>query len=400
MQLVELSLGKPASGGGFVARDDTGRVIFVRHGLPGERVMARITEEHSTWARADAVEILEASPDRVKPPCSYAGPDGCGGCDYQHVSLNRQRKIKQELLEAQLSHVAGLDFSVEIEAADSGSGLGRRTRVRFVADEDGRLGFRRHSSHDVVAVDKCLVAVDRITALKLNDLSWPEGTEVEAVALNESSSPSLVITSDDAASKEPDLDTLRLTKLQKTIARDERYTVSPEAFWQIHERAPEILAGLVLKGLNLKKASRVIDLYCGAGLFTKAISSQLGPNGRVTGIEFSKVACKSARANLAGRDGVEIITSRVNQRAVNEHAVTCTHAVIDPPRSGIDKRALVALAAIPTLERIVSVSCDAGTFARDLKLFMEHGWKVIDLRAFDLFEMTEHAEYIAVLVRS
>ena len=177
MTTLELVLGSPAAGGGIAARDEGGRVIFVRHGLPGERVRATLTEEHPRWARADAIEILEASADRVEAPCPFAGPSRCGGCDYQHVSLPAQRRLKAELLNQQLARVAGLELAVEVEPAElEADGLGTRTRVRYGVDESGQLGMRVHRSHELVAVDSCPLGVSRLSELKLSSTSWPDSS--------------------------------------------------------------------------------------------------------------------------------------------------------------------------------------------------------------------------------
>ena len=110
--VIELEVGAIAAGGGCVGRAPDGRVVFVRHSLPGERVRARITAEASSFLRADAVEVLEASPDRVERACPHAGPGRCGGCDFQHVSLPAQRHLKEDLVAEQLSRLAGLDLRV------------------------------------------------------------------------------------------------------------------------------------------------------------------------------------------------------------------------------------------------------------------------------------------------
>ena len=152
--------GDIAWGGGCVARAADGRVVFVRHALPGERVRAVITGETSSFLRADAVEVLEASPDRVPAPCRYSGPGGCGGCDWQHVALPAQRRLKERLVAEQLRRIAGIERRVVVEEVP---GRPRRTgaggrRVRFATDAAGRVGLRRHRSHDCVPVDTCLIA--------------------------------------------------------------------------------------------------------------------------------------------------------------------------------------------------------------------------------------------------
>jgi len=157
--LVELAVSDVAHGGWCVARQPEGRVVFVRHALPGERVLARITGTTTRFARAEAVEILQASPDRVAPPCPHARPDGCGGCDWQHATLEAQRRLKAEVVRQQLRRIAGLDRQVTVEPlpGDSG-GLGWRTRIRFSVGPDGAAGLLKHRSHEVVDIGACPLA--------------------------------------------------------------------------------------------------------------------------------------------------------------------------------------------------------------------------------------------------
>ena len=138
---MELEVGAMASGGGCVGRAPDGRVVFVRHALPGERVVAAVTGETSRFLRADAVRVLEPSPDRVEPPCPFAGPGRCGGCDWQHVDPAAQRRLKAGMVAEQLRRIAGVEGDVVVEpVAGAPDGLGWRTRVRFAVDDRGRIG--------------------------------------------------------------------------------------------------------------------------------------------------------------------------------------------------------------------------------------------------------------------
>jgi len=158
-EVVDLEVDAIAHGGHCVGRHE-GRVVFVRHALPGELVRARVTEggETSSYLRADAVEILRAAPGRVEPRCPVTGPGGCGGCDFQHVDLATQRALLGAVVREQLRRLAGIEYDVSVEAVDGGDGLGWRTRVEFSVDPHQRLGLRRHRSHDVVPVDTCPIA--------------------------------------------------------------------------------------------------------------------------------------------------------------------------------------------------------------------------------------------------
>ncbi|HEV2361308.1 MAG TPA: TRAM domain-containing protein, partial [Acidimicrobiales bacterium] len=178
-RILELTVGAIAAGGGCVGRADDGRVVFVRHSLPGERVRAVVTGEAKSYLRADALTVLDPSPDRVTPPCPHAGPGRCGGCDWQHVSSAAQRRLKADLISEQLRRIAGVSVVPEVEAVDSGQGERWRTRVRFGVDESGRPGLRKHRSHEIELVDECLIATAEVEAAGVAGLDWPGCEEIE-----------------------------------------------------------------------------------------------------------------------------------------------------------------------------------------------------------------------------
>jgi tRNA/tmRNA/rRNA uracil-C5-methylase (TrmA/RlmC/RlmD family) len=181
-QELELAVGDVAQGGWCVAREPGGRVVLVRHTLPGERVLARLTESTAKLARAEAVEILEASPDRVEPPCPHAHPGGCGGCDWQHASLPAQRRFKAAVIAQQLRRIAGLDREVTVEPLPGDEdGLGWRTRVRFAVRADGLAGLRRHRSHEILDIGTCPIAHPLVNESGITQGRWPGAESVAAV---------------------------------------------------------------------------------------------------------------------------------------------------------------------------------------------------------------------------
>lgn len=408
MAPIELVVGPPAAGGGFVARAPDGRVVFVRHAIEGERVLAELTEEHATWARADVTEVVEPSPDRVKPPCPYAGPGRCGGCDYQHVEVHAQRALKSRRVRDQLRALARVELDVDVlPVGEELGGLATRTRVRFAADAEGRLSMRRHRSHDLVAVERCALGVATIESLGLGSRTFPAHAEVEAVALDGSPAATVAVTTGTRARGSDRRGTRRtevlegpgLAGAQATTVSGLAYDVSPGVFWQVHVRAPELLVAEVLEGLALGEGDRVVDLYCGAGLFTAAAARAVGPTGDVVGIDASAAATADAVRNVATTPWARIVGARVDARVVFDQAASCTHGVMDPPRRGVDRGALDALSETASLRRLVSVSCDPSTFARDLRVLLDARWRLASVHAFDLFEMTEHVECVAVLER-
>lgn len=407
--LVELVVGKPAAGGGCVSRLPDGRVAFVRHSVPGERVLARITETARSFVRADAVAIAEPSPDRVRPPCPFAGPGRCGGCDWQHVSLPRQREMKAALVLEQLRRLAGVEWDLAVEAVSpDDTGLGWRTRVRYSVLPKGRLGFRRYRSHDVVAVDRCLVASPRIAALGLEQLSWRGAEEVEVVAPEGADELTVgVHVRRGARPPVPHFDgglvvdgrTVREPSELELAVLGHRFALSGGVFWQVHAEAAPLLGKVVLEAADVSPGQVVADLYAGAGLFSALLAGDVGPSGHLLSVEQDLRAAEDARRNLAMFPFVDVLSSRVTPELVARELQRVDLAVLDPPRQGAGLAVAGALIALPRLRRIVYVSCDPASFARDLRAFLDAGWALGRLRAFDLFPMTEHVELVAVIER-
>jgi tRNA/tmRNA/rRNA uracil-C5-methylase (TrmA/RlmC/RlmD family) len=405
--LLELTVGEAVHGGWCVARPASGPVIFVRHALPGERVRAVITQTTSRLARADATEILDASADRVQPPCPHARPGGCGGCDWQHASLPAQRLLKAAVVRQQLRRIAGIDRDVSVEPMPGDeTGLGWRTRVKYAVGPGGTAGLRRHRSHDVLEVGDCPIAHPLVIAAAATRRTWPGAAWVE-VAAAPGSGQRAVITDRQVPGAPIDADTVmsgrrvaRGTGYLRQRAADRDWRVSASGFWQVHPRAADTLAAAVLGALNPRPGETALDLYCGAGLFAGVLAGAVGPSGVVIGIESDAAAVRDARHNL--RDTPWARVHRGDAAAVLQRngLSGASLAVLDPPRTGL-ARALINLLSASTgrIRRIAYVSCDPATLARDLALFTVSGWRLDALRAFDAFPMTHHVECVATLAR-
>ena len=385
---VTVDVGPVAHGGHCVARHE-GRVVFVRHALPGERVRAVVTEGHAgaKFWRADAVEVLAASPDRVPPPCPWAGPGLCGGCDYQHASLDAQRQLKAEVVREQLSRLAGLERDVVVEEVPGApGGLGWRTRVTYAVDEGGRAGLRRHRSHEVVPVDRCRIAHELVAGENVTGRSWPG---VSSVDVSASAGTGEVLVLPDG----------RGAGTVTEVVGDRSFRVTGGGFWQVHPGAAATLLDAVVTGLDPQPGESALDLYCGVGLFAATLGRLVAPGGRVTAVESDRVAVEDARHNLADLSGVRVDRGRVDHVLRRPHLRTADLVVLDPPRSGAGK-AVVSLLSRVGARRIAYVACDPAALARDLRWFAERGYRLDSLRAFDLFPMTAHVECVAVLVRA
>ncbi len=345
---LTVDVGPIAHGGHCVARAE-GRVVFVRHALPGERVEVVVTEgsEGDRFWRADAVTVLEPSPDRVTPPCPYAGPDACGGCDFQHVALPAQRALKAAVVREQLSRLAGSDVDVEVEPVPGDDhGLHWRTRQRYVELPDGRRGMRKHRSHDVVVVDECL---------------------------------------------------LEAAEPPRHTVRGRSFSVAEGGFWQVHPGAPEVLVDTILSFLAPRSGESVLDLFAGVGLFAALLADAVGPGARVVAVEGDRDACGHAKRNVGSV--AEVAHGSVDRVLASAYDEPFDLVVLDPPREGA-RRPVVEQVVARTPRAVAYVACDPAALARDLAIFAEHGYGLRQLRAFDLFPMTHHVECVALLTKS
>jgi tRNA/tmRNA/rRNA uracil-C5-methylase (TrmA/RlmC/RlmD family) len=393
--LLELVAGEAAHGGWCVARTG-GQVVFVRHALPGERVRARVTQATTRFARADAVEILDPSPDRVPPPCPHARPGGCGGCDWQHASLPAQRALKAAVIRQQLRRIAGIDRDVVVEPVDGDhDGLGWRTRVRFAVRKDGTAGLRQHRSHAIVPVQVCPIGNDLVNGSGVARERWPGARSVEvATAPGPGQAGQTAVLADGAMVRGP--------QFLEQHAAGRSWRTGAATFWQVHPGAAGTLAAAVLDALRPAPGATVLDLYCGAGLFAGVLASAVGPDGTVIGIEADTGAVRDARHNLRPTPWARVHKGDAAAMLGRYGVSGATLAVLDPPRAGADRAVTEILAASGPggggpLQRIAYVSCDPATLARDLAVFGEQGWDLETLRAFDVFPMTHHVECLAVL---
>ena len=394
--LPVVDVGPVAHGGHCVARLD-GQVVFVRHTLPGERVRIRITARSKRFLRADAVEVIDAAPDRVDAPCRYAGV--CGGCDFQHVSPTGQRRLLTAVVREQLDRLAGLTWDGEVEAVQPDD-LGWRTRVAFAVDEAGRAGLRRHRSHEVVPIEECLIAHPDLP--RVLDSTW-DADSVEAIF--SSSSERLLVTDatiTDAVERSVDgvvaVDgTVRGGRGALTeVVRDRSMRVTGSGFWQVHPAAAVTLLDAVLEAAEARDGETVVDLYAGVGLFTSFLADAVGEQGSVVSVESDGGATRDARRNLHDRPQVKLVGATVEHALKSGQIPSADVVVLDPPRTGA-KRAVAGIAALAP-RCIVYVACDPAALARDLAMFKDLGYRLDRLRAFALFPMTHHVESVATLV--
>jgi len=401
--LLELDVGPVAHGGHCVARHE-GRVVFVRHTLPGERVLARLTdaEPDARFWRADAVEVLEPSPDRVPSPWPEAGPGGVGGGELGHVAMVAQRTWKATVVAEQLHRLARLDREVVVEAAPGETdGLGWRTRIELTTDGAGRPGMHRYRSEEVVPLTAMPLAVAGIADLDIFGRRWPAAVRLTAVAPVGGDRPLVLVDgvpwSGDGPDRRPNA---RSSVRERAVLATTEYSwrVAAAGFWQVHRTAPTALGMAVLDAVGPRDGATVLDLYAGAGMFTLPLADVVGPSGRVVAVEGDPGAVRGARRNAHDRPQVELHLGGVTEVLGQDVVAHPDVVVLDPPRVGAGRDVVERLVALRP-ERVVYVACDPAALARDVAYLGQRGYSLTGLRAFDLFPMTHHVECVATFDR-
>ena len=372
--LLELEVGPIASGGGCVAHAPDGKVVFVRHSLPGERVRARVTASTTSYLRADAVEILTRSPDRVDPPCPHAGPGRCGGCDFQHVDVGAQRRLKAFLISEQLERLAGLRRAVEVEPVPGdAAGLGWRSRVRVAVDGRGALGFRRHRSHRLEYVRECPIASSAVAATGALTVLWPGATELEVITGTEPSEAVVSVTPRRKTTPRlPDVGT------GLVVGWEDPPGARRGARRRRRPHLPDLARGLLAGAHGRRRGTArrpswapvgdcrgasVVDLYAGAGLFCVPLADAVGPSGSVLAVERDGRACADARHNGAAFPNLRVLEGAVTPALVRSALGQPDIVVLDPAREGAGTDVMRALAPhAPTVRTVIYVSCDPASF--------------------------------------
>lgn len=397
MTELTLTTGAPANGGSCVARHD-GRVVFVRYALPGETVRVRVVDERGSFWRAEVVEVIDPSPDRVDSLCPIAGVDGAGCCDLAFATPDASRRIKGAVVANQLSRLGGYHWrdedSATAEPVGSGAATGWRTRVRLDTTADGRPGFHRYHSADLVTDLGCAQLPSGMVD-GLDDLRVPGGAQLH-LALDSEGTRHVVQSGPKNGRKSPTrVVDGQYEAVQRIGSRVWRVPVT--AFWQAHREAAALYSDLVAGWAQLEPGMTAWDLYGGAGVFAASLAEQVGESGHVVTVDTSRGSSRSARAALADLKSVSVITDSVRRALATQHQ-RADVAVLDPPRTGANREAIDQIAAAD-VPRIIHIGCEAASFARDVGLYLRHGYHVEEIRVFDSFPLTHHIECVAVLNR-
>jgi 23S rRNA (uracil1939-C5)-methyltransferase len=408
---IQLTLTAIAHGGAALGRHE-GRVLFVPGAIPGETVRAEIVEDKGRFAHAGLIEVLSPSPDRVAPRCPHV-PE-CGGCQWQHIAYARQLALKAEVVRDQLARVGGLTDPPVRPTLPAPAPWGYRNRVTFSVTADDRLGFQRAASHDVVPVDECHIADPRLMALYDDfDLDLPGLTRLTLMA--GSDDDDLLLVFETERDEPPELHVDFPVSCAHLVSGDEAipvnlignnhvtqrvaghaYRVSAGRFFQVNTAVAGTLVALVLEWLDPSPDETVLDAYCGVGLFTLPLAERAG---LVVAVELDPGATEDLLTNLGEIENVEVIEGAVEAVLPDLVEAEPLHAaVLDPPRQGLHVAVVDALVANGP-PRLVYVSCDPATLARDVKRLARGGYTLADLQPVDMFPQTYHVETVALLTR-
>lgn len=425
--VFEVRLGPPGHGGFCVARHE-GRVLFVRHGLPGELVRAKVTEDKGgSFCRADAVEILEPSADRVDPTCPVSGPGGAGCCDFSHATPQAQRGLKKLVVAEQLQRLADWEPDFEVEEIPAAPPLfgGWRSRLRLVVDADGRPGVHRYRSSDVIADLRCPQPMDGAMD-GLAERRFRPGSEL-VVAMDGDGKRHLVEMApvknepgrgnkrgsngfrrgadrDSAIARRAAAHSPRVEYVLEGSGRPAQYVegrrweLSATGFWQPHFGAAQAYSDVVAQWSDAGPGALAWDLYCGVGVFAARLADQVGDQGSVHGVEFARTAVAEGKESLRDLSQVDLRAERVERWIMDQPATAPDVVVLDPPRAGAGKDVINALTE-RNPRRIIHIGCDPAAFARDLGLYRSAGYAPSAMRVFDAFPATHHVECVALLER-
>lgn len=422
-----VTLEKPVHGGATLARHPDGRTLFVLGGIPGEEVAVKVTADHKRHAWAEVTEVLNPSSHRIEHVWPWAQEQGIGGVELGHVSPIFQRQWKTQVLQDTLQRIGGDEVWNQVqrlgeevvvrgtpndEAATEDPEerlLGRRVRIQATADRRRRLGMKKFRSKEVVpteAVPVADAAIDRMGVLsgKRWQKLWNPGQRVSIEAPDVG--PPVVVTKSGVHQKPGEQGPAHSQWRVPYGGRTHKFRTTAGGFWQTHKEAPQVLVGSVMKGAAPQEGQKIIELYSGAGLFTRFLGDAVAPSGRVATLEGSRKAVEDAGANLvdlAESGVVEIFEGSVTagnvEALIGELGGTVDTAVLDPPRSGAGSEVVNALCSA-ALSKVVLVSCDLAAGSRDLADFVAGGFKIQSLDAWDLFPHTHHAEFVATMTRA
>jgi 23S rRNA (uracil1939-C5)-methyltransferase len=408
-RVFEVELSTSTYGGEVLGRLPDGRAVFVPFALPGERVRVGLVEEKQRYARAELLEVLEASPERATPLCAHFGV--CGGCHYQHMPYPKQLEAKAEILRDQLERIGKIsDPPVEPTVA-SPRAYYYRNHIQFDLTEEGHLGFHEALSKRVFPIQECHLPVESINEVwprldieptsGLQRVSLRSGVNADVLMLLESEDPLLPEFSIEALpvsvahSGPAGIQVLAGSDHVVIGVLGRPFRVSAGSFFQVNTPMAEKLVEHLLNYLSLEPNDTVLDVYAGVGLFSAFLAPKVE---RLVAIEAASTACDDFVVNLEEFDNVDLYEGAAEE-IVPILEVQPGLIVVDPPRNGIDKIALDGILELgPAV--LAYVSCDPATLGRDARRLTVGGYRLVQVTPFDLFPQTYHIESVSFWERT
>ncbi len=408
--IYEITFEKLTYGGEAMGRLPDGRAVFVPFGLPREKVKVRLTEEKKGFARGELIEILESSPERIKPKCIHFAV--CGGCHYQNLAYQNQLKAKTEILIDQLKRIGKIENPPVKPIVPSDHEWNYRNHVQFHLTADGKLGFVDAQNRFIVPVTECHLPDMGIQSL-WHDLDFESKDEVDRVALRSGADEELMVVLESETPEMPELEIEADVSVVHLYAGhsaviagqnyltakilDQEFHVSAGSFFQVNTNMAEKMTKHLLAELPVSSATVLLDVYCGAGLFSKFFAPKCR---RVIGVESSESACEDFAINLDEFDNVDLYEGAAEEilPGLAGKLQGEIYMLVDPPRAGIERHALDAIIQIQP-QTIAYVSCDPATLARDAARLLAAGYKLKQVTPFDLFPHTYHIETISIFER-
>jgi len=405
--IVEVQLTAESYGGDCIARMPDGRALFVPFGISGEKVRVEITEEKKNYCRGKIVKVVEPSPARMVPRCPHFAE--CGGCHYQHLDYASQLALKQRIVLQQLERIGKLVSPPVAPIVPAPAEWNYRNTVQFSLSDIGKMSYQKANSNSLVEIRECHLPLSPINQL------WPQleidpqaGVERVSIRCGENDDLMLGLEGTSPAAPEFEVDfplsvvyihpdgTVLLSGEDYSMFNilNKSFRVSADAFFQVNTAMAEKMVSHVMTLLGDRQFEHVVDAYCGAGLF----SAFLAPRCKqLTGIELAESACNDYAANLEEFDHVSLYMGKV------EHVLPVLEikpdlVLLDPPRAGLDPKALEGLLKAAPQE-IIYISCDPATLARDLQRLTAEGYALKNVTPFDLFPQTFHVETITMMSR-
>ena len=402
--VIELELSTMAHGGEALGHWH-GKVVFVQGGVPGEVVRARIVQDGKRWARADLLSVLTASPSRVEPPCPHF--PACGGCQWQHIAYETQLHYKRQIVVEQLQHLGLVRDPLVRPVIGMREPWSYRNHAQFAADRSLRLGFQAAYSHAVVPVERCLILHPMLNELRhLMEVDWPDLVRLSLRAGIHTGEKMCIFEaeSDEPPALEVDVDVSCVFRLHDgrdivligseayhELLGDRRFRISASSFFQVNTEMATAVVDAVRSYLDPQPDDTLLDIFSGVGTIGLSLADQVG---RVIGVEEDFSAIADARANAGDMADVTFPggSAEALLPGLQEQV---SKAVIDPPRQGCGPQVIEALRRLAP-RRIVYVSCDPATLARDAALLVQSGYALAEVQPVDMFPQTYHIETVSL----